>query len=76
MRVFLNHIKVQLKEGNPLIYNINNYSLYCIKKKKKKKDTLLVSVISTFTMGKYGSIGGTMVKFLLEFLVRCGRLKN
>ena len=75
MRVFLNHIKVQLKWGNPLIYNINNYSLYCIKK-KKKKDTLLVSIISTFTMGKYGSIGGTMVKVLLEFLVRCGRLKN
>ena len=25
MRVFLNHIKIQLKERNPLIYNIDIY---------------------------------------------------
>lgn len=45
----------------------------------KKKDTLLFSIIPTFTMGKYGRIGlgGTMVKVLLEkILMRRGRFKN
>ena len=27
MRVFLNHKKVQLKEGNSLIYSINRYKI-------------------------------------------------
>ena len=47
MRVFLNHIKIQFKEGNPLIYSIDIYEkitityvnlyYYFLKKKKKKK---------------------------------------
>ena len=46
MRAFLNHIKVQLKEGNPHIYSINLFIYFSYKieymsliKKKKKKCT-------------------------------------
>ena len=51
MRVFLNHIKIQFKKGNPLIYSIDIYekitityvNLYYLlsQKKKKKKKTYI-----------------------------------
>ena len=53
MRIFLNHIKIQFKEGNPLIYSIDIYEkitityvnlYYLLSQKKKKKKLILLNL--------------------------------